>query len=65
MKKILIIDTKRSGYSPDQCGGTMTAGELIELLEEYDEDTRIYTGHDSRYTYGSIRRDSIEEEEEQ
>lgn len=65
MREILIIDTNRNGYSPSQCGNTLTVGELIELLEEYDEDTEIYTGHDDRYTYGSIYRDDIELEHEE
>ena len=54
MKEILIMETRRSGYGPGQCNETMTVGELIELLSEYDEDTRVYTSHDKGYTYGSI-----------
>lgn len=68
MREILIIDTTRKGYSPEQCGRTLTVGELIEILENYDECTEIYTGHDNRYTYGSIYRSNIEleyEEEEE
>jgi|BioPla2DNA2_1021312.scaffolds.fasta_scaffold323822_1 hypothetical protein len=54
MKEILIMDTRRNGYSPDQCNKTITVGELIEILSEYDEDTEIYTSHDKGYTYGNI-----------
>lgn len=54
MKEILIMDTRRNGYGPEQCNETMTVGELIELLQEYDEDMEVFTGHDNRYTYGSI-----------
>lgn len=58
---MLIIDTKREGYGPDQIRRTMTVGELIRFLEDYDEDTPIYTGHDNRYTYGGITMDRISE----
>lgn len=33
MKKALFIDGKRTGYGPDQCRQTLTAGELIEILQ--------------------------------
>ena len=55
----LEISTRRNGYSPEQCSGTLTVGELIELLEEFDQDQPIYLNHDNGYTYGSIRRDDI------
>ena len=52
---ILIIDAKRTGYSPEQCGKTLTVGELIDVLSDYEEDTPIYLSHDNGYTYGNIR----------
>ncbi len=48
------IETRRNGYAPDQCGKSITVGELIELLSQYDEDTPVYTSHDDGYTYGNI-----------
>jgi hypothetical protein len=57
---ILIIDTEREGYAPEQVRNTMTVGELIAFLQDYDEDTPIYTGHDNRYTYGGIVARKIE-----
>lgn len=63
MKENLILNTKREGYETDQCGTTLTVGELIELLQDYDEDMKIYFGNDYRgsywYTYGSITEDDI------
>lgn len=56
----LFINTKREGYSVEQCGKTLTVGELIELLSEYDEDTPIYLNNDSGYTFGSITDWDIE-----
>lgn len=57
----LIMNTTRSGYSPSQCYSTMTVGELIEFLSQYDPDTKIYTGHDRKYTFGEIRESQFEE----
>lgn len=70
--KPLFINGNRNGYGPEQCGRTMTVGELIELLSEIDEDRPVYLRNDGGYTYGSItERDLIlgddlykEEEEE-
>lgn len=62
---VLIISQERSGYSPKQAGSTLTAGELVELLEEYDEDTPVYIGNDRTdygwYTYGRLSFSEIEE----
>lgn len=62
MKKTnVFIDGKREGYSPEQCGNTLTVGELIELLQDYDEDSKIFISNDNGYIYGSIRYDNINE----
>jgi len=50
----LYINTSRTGYAPDQCGKTMTVGDLISLLEEFDEDRPVYFRNDNGYTYGSL-----------
>lgn len=57
----LFINGKRNGYSTEQCGRTLTAGELIEILQDLDENTPIYIKNDGGYTYGSITEDDIEE----
>lgn len=59
----LFIQGRRDGYSPDQCGKTMTVSELIALLEDYDEDAKVYLSNDNGYTYGRISRNSFEEVE--
>ena len=61
MKK-LIIHTLREGYGTDQVRRTLTAGELAELLAEYDEDTPIYLSFDNGYTYGGITEERLEED---
>lgn len=57
----LYFEALREGYGPDQIRRTMTVGELIDFLSQYDEDTPIYTTHDNRYTYGGIREDMFTE----
>lgn len=55
----LFINGKKNGYGTDQCGKTLTVGELIEILQEYDEDSPVYLRNDNGYTYGSITRSDI------
>ena len=61
---MLIINAKRNGYSPDQCGNTMTVGELMNYLEDFDLDEKIYLSHDRGYTYGSISYGDFNERNE-
>lgn len=63
MEKYLFITGKRNGYSPDQCGHTVTVGELISLLSEYDEDALVYLNNDNGYTYGGITEFDLEPSE--
>lgn len=64
MKEALFIDGKRNGYSPEQCGKTLTVGELIEVLSNYDEELPVYLRNDNGYTYGSITGYDINTSEE-
>ena len=59
----VFIDGRRVGYSPDQCGKTMTVGELISYLEDFDEDAKVYLKNDNGYTYGRITANSIDADE--
>lgn len=59
-KERLILDTFREGYGTDQVKKTMTVGELIAFLSDYDEDTPVYLGFDRRYTYGGITESRFE-----
>lgn len=56
----LRIETLREGYGIDQIRKTLTAGELIELLSEFDEDTPVYLSFDNGYTYGGITESRVE-----
>ncbi len=64
MKK-LLIQTLREGYGIDQIRRTMTVGELIEFLGNYDEDAPVYLSFDNGYTYGGITEDRFEENYEE
>lgn len=57
----LFIEGRRNGYSTEQCGRTMTVGELIALLEQFDEDAEVYLNNDNGYTFGNIDENSFEE----
>ena len=63
MKQVLYIDAERTGYSIDQIHSTMTAWELMNYLEQFDEDTPVYLRHDGGYTYGGISWNSFADEE--
>lgn len=70
-KQVLIIEAKREGYSIEQAENereAITVGELMQMLEEFDEDTKVYISNDNGYTYGSvteyrIREDWVDEDE--
>ena len=57
----LYIEGRRNGYSPEQCGRTMTVGDLIAYLEQFDESAEIFLNNDNGYTFGSITESSFEE----
>lgn len=64
MKK-LIYSTFREGYGTDQIRNTMTVGELIYFLSQYDEDTPVFLSFDKGYTYGGIDEDRFDEDYEE
>lgn len=60
----LIFNTTRDAYSTEDIRSTMTTGELIQMLEGYDEDTPVFLSFDNGYTYGAVREGNFEEEEQ-
>lgn len=62
---VLFIDGRRNGYAPDQCGRTMTVGELIDYLSQFDEESPVYLKNDGGYTYGNIDYQSFQEDDEE
>jgi hypothetical protein len=63
--RVLYIEGRRNGYGPEQCGRTMTVGELIDFLKQFDEDTEIFLKNDAGYTYGNITEESFEEDDDE
>lgn len=63
MKEVLMLMAEREGYGVDQIRRTVTVGELMEILSEFDEDLPIYLSHDSGYTYGGILESRFEVQE--
>ena len=59
--KYLMIEGRREGYGPDQLRKTMTVGELMDYLSQFDEDTPVILNNDNGYTYGSITYESFED----
>lgn len=59
----LYLEGRRDSYAPDN--NTMTVGELIAYLEQFDEDAKVYLKNDSGYTFGSITESSFEEDYEE
>ena len=57
----VIITADRECYDIDQVRQTMTVGELVKLLQDYDEDAPVYLSHDNGYTFGGITERKIEE----
>lgn len=51
----VFIKTRHNGYDTEQCGSTLTVKELIEILEDFNEDSPVYFSNDGGYTYGSIK----------
>ena len=57
----LLYNTSRDAYDLEDVRRTMTVGELIAHLQEYDPDTPVYLGFDNCYTYGGLNERSFEE----
>ena len=63
-KPVIIIEAKREGYNIEQAENereAITVGELMRLLEDFDEDTKVYISNDNGYTYGSVTEYRIRE----
>lgn len=56
----MIIYTKREGYGLGQDYNTLTVGELIEFLQDFDENEKIHLAFNDGYAYGGIRYDMFE-----
>ena len=57
MENYVIINAHRDRY--EKGGSTITVGELIERLQQFDKSTPVYTSHDNGYMFGSITENDI------
>lgn len=56
----VFVRGNRDAYGPDQIeDNTITVGELIEILDQYDENLKVFLRNDNGYTFGSISNNSI------
>lgn len=52
---IVTLEATRTDYSARAAARqTMTVGELISYLEQYDENSPVVFSNDNGYTYGSL-----------
>lgn len=62
MVNIVMFNTSRDSYDIRECADcSITVGELISELRNYDEDDKIVFSNDNGYTYGYIRRESLDD----
>ena len=55
MTEIITLNTTRTDYGAKEAAlRSITVGELISLLEQYDEDSKVIFSNDNGYTYGRI-----------
>lgn len=50
----LVFYSKREHYGVEDVRGTMTVGQMIEFLSDYDEDQEMVIAFDGGYTFGCI-----------
>lgn len=62
-KNVVLIDTGRDGYTPEQCYETLTVKELMDILEGFDTDMPVYFRNDNGYTYGFLSEERVAEGE--
>lgn len=57
---IVFINGARDGYAPDQIiDDTITVGELIDMLSDYNPAEKVMLINDNGYTFGIIDDGSI------
>ena len=62
MVNIVMFNTTRDTYDiRESADCSITVGELISELRNYDEDDKIVFSNDNGYTYGIISRESLDD----
>ena len=70
MKKTVVINFHKDVYEMDRIDYTLSVGELIDILSQYDEDSPVIIGNDPTglpeeygwYTYGAVYAEDIYDE---
>ena len=63
-KTIVTLEATRTDYSAEAAARrTMTVGELISSLEQYNENDPVVFSNDNGYTYGKITLECISDVE--
>lgn len=63
--KCIVINTRRDAYSAKDIKSTITVGELIETLQQYDQNMPVMVGNDYHggsllwYTYGELNPQDV------
>ena len=58
-KTYLKINAERTAYEPMQIVHTMTVGELIRFLENYNDNMPVVLSYDNGYMFGKITENSF------
>lgn len=57
---MVIIDSYRDCYSPGEAEqDSITVGELITKLQNYNPNEKVVMSHDNGYTYGYVNTKRI------
>ena len=57
---MVILRTNRTYYSAEEAENeSITVGELIERLEEFNPNDKVIFSNDNGYTYGYISRGTV------
>ena len=61
LKPLLSLTFEKSAIKADfkEFGRTITVGELIEFLHQFDRDREVFIRNDGGYTFGSINEIDI------
>ena len=59
---MVIIDAYHDCYSPKEAeADSITVGELIEKLNEFNPNEKVILSNDNGYTYGCVTKRRIKE----
>ena len=50
----IIIKSHRDGYRISQVENTMTVGQLISYLQNFNENDKLYVSHDGGFMYSGV-----------